>query len=192
MLIILSNVLVAYNTYMFMGDADSTITSYVPSPGAPDTLELKRKNRIFKNCNILTFFLSASIILLYILKILDVLNLSLERLFVINEIGSIFMFGLFCRADLYMLRILKIAISSSSGDENLKALNKFTLNAFPLIDIAGFVGVSIIGITTLLLHFHLHEHFVEGFAIGALAFHIIFTQINFAYLKTVELRDEVI
>lgn len=189
-LILASNFLVCYNTNMFISDADSVIIDFLSTESNSKQKErLINLNSRFKKLNQLTFAFSLILVAFFILHFCQIKELNLEVLFIANEILTILIFISFCFADYFMLEMLKITLSTNPQNKNLNALNAFTKSAFPLIDIAGAMGAILIGILSLIFHFHISSPFNEGFAIGALAFHIIFTQINFAYLKTIEIKD---
>lgn len=173
---------------MFFTSANKVVKKFVDKE-SPKTLKLDKNLKLFNIFNIGTLLASFVVCFLYALKLFGCCNLTCEQIFLWNEISTVFIFGLFCIADYLMHRLIKIAITSNSIDSELHALKNFTERALVTIDIAGFCGAFVIIVLTITTRYFLQNHFTDGFAIGALVFHILFTQINYAYLKTLELKE---
>lgn len=199
-LIIVNSLLVFLNTIIFL------VHSYHAAKST-DSDHLEKKDQlkdliytiIFYVFNIFTLVISIGIALTYWIKMNFNPDLTWGKLFGTSEYLAIIMFFLFIIADWAIYEQFKI--SQIANETKLKSKNsgnktkikerlaticlslKHTKKAILLIDVTGFIGITLIVIITHLLEPH-HDHiFVEGFAIGAIAFHILFTQMNFALLN---------
>jgi hypothetical protein len=200
-LIFVNSVLVGLNTILFLKEL-------IHASKDTDSDHLSERNKsldkhytnLFIFFNVLTLIFSIVIIVLYVLKYMGVSTVDWGNLFEYSELGAVFMFLFFVVADCAILAQFKLSHESNTAklkntrrvDEktNIKKrlveINssiKFTKKAIWLIDITGFIGIFLIVVTSHLLKPSQDYIFVEGFAVGAIAFHILFTQMNFAVLN---------
>ena len=189
-LVICSNILVAYDTYGFWKISFDVL--YLHDPNSRESINNYKKTKLnyalFTVFNFITIFISILILLAYIITFFYDYKIWYFLLF-INEVCAIAIFLMFCIADYVMIKQLKDSTSITPDNRKLRAMQKFTQAAFPTIDLVGFFGVLSIFILVRIFNHSENHFFTQGFTTGALVFHILFTQFNYAYLKTIELKD---
>jgi hypothetical protein len=174
---VISNLLVVANTSIF-AYVSPKITVIKPNNSVTE-----KPNNASSLCNLLNL---ATFGVAFILFWALVYNNSIYLI----SILSIIIFSLFIAADNLFIKYLDECINRETDQhslENFKVKKSVMKKALALIDFAGFFGSLIILIMSWIFLFFADNNFIQGFGIGALAFHIIFTQFNWAYLKTDEL-----
>ena len=189
-LIIISNLLVASNTSVFLIKGWKTVQ---PEESDAGTDSFSRLGLYYRGINIFTLLLAVIILCAFFFRYFyHAYSLSkkddLEKIVVFVDFISIWIYILFCFADRIYIQYLKKChnIVKDNFKEKYEIQIEVMGRAFALIDISGVVGICIIFIMSLFFS-SVCNSFIQGFGIGALAFHIIFTQFNWAYLKTDEL-----
>lgn len=176
---VISNLLVVVNTFIF-AFVSPQIT--VREPNKSVTEKPKKTSSFCNLLNLITF--GVAFILLGRVLFFD------NSIYLIS-ILSIIIFSLFIAADKLFIIHLDECIYREKDQHSLANFNvkkSVMKRAIALIDFAGLIGSLIIFIMSLMFLAFADNNFIQGFGIGALAFHIIFTQFNWAYLKTDELR----
>jgi len=185
-LIIISNLLVATNTTIFVVKG----WKLPVQPKKNDNSQLLVGLPKYNLYNIITLVLAVVILCSFIFS-----DYSLSKtgkldwmVFSVN-IASILIFSLFCFADDIYIRYLENCLRVEVNHKGKFEIQIDVMKrAFVLIDLAGVVGICIIFFMSIIFSTFFDNRFIQGFGIGALAFHIIFTQFNWAYLKTDELK----
>lgn len=181
-LAVISTSLVLSNTLIFAyKNPQATVKN-------PRNIVPEKPNKSLSWCNILNHitFAAAAILLLYLLS---QFNCSIT---VISSL-SILIFILFVIADRLFIKHLDDCIAREMDENSKKNFNikrSVMEKALVLIDLAGSFGICFILLISKIFSWCdiANDNFIQGFGIGALAFHIIFTQFNWAYLKIDELK----
>jgi len=187
-LVVFSNALILVDTFIFTLEGDDLSYAIDNKIRATEIKKIKRNKRTATVLNWLTIIASGIIIFMYTHKLFGG-NYNLEVLFITNEIIAVGIFLFFCISDKKYINAINTALENEPDNNKLKKLKSLLENAFPLIDLVGLIGVFIVTALSIIWHYYLNDMFVEGFALGAITFHIILTQFNWAYLRTMDLRD---
>ena len=189
-LVICSNILVAYDTWEFWKGAFFVLFQWGTSNGGAtnDYKKIIWKYIVFTACNVTTIIMSMYIVYAYIKAYFSNYT-NWDYLLFLNEVFAIAIFLLFCIADYFMIKQLEDSTNNKPTNRKLSAMQKFTQAAFPTIDLVGFFGVLSIFVLARIFNHSENHSFTQGLTTGALVFHVLFTQFNFAYLKTIELKD---
>lgn len=191
-LIIISNLLVAYNTFVFLVKGSKT-AKCEESDTDTDTRSFALLTLGHRLINVITLLIAFFILCIFFFRLLYN-GYSVEKeddlkwIVIFVNIFSILIYVLFCIADKIYIRYLRkcLNIVKDNYKKKYEIQIEVMRRAFILIDFSGVVGIIIIFLMSLIFS-TLGYGFIQGFGIGALAFHIIFTQFNWAYLETDEL-----
>jgi hypothetical protein len=209
-LVIVNCLLVLYNTIGFVLEslnAAKKADDYTVSANS------KKWDRfytmLFVLFNFSTMLISMGIAGCYFLKLYSILDLHWGYLFKVSEYLTVMMFFFFIVADWAILMQYKISknsnelklseVEGSHGDikskikhqlNELEGTINFTKNAIWLVDLTGLIGIVLILWITHNMNGRQDHIFIEGFAVGAIAFHIFFTQINLTILSFLEKRED--
>jgi|GEM_PF-3965582 len=200
-LVTVSNVIVVSNTIGFMSDCNETLI-LVDCNNPDKRVQARDISKKLVRDYIITITLSIIIVTLFINNIVLHYYFSNEypwgTIFRYNEYITLGIFFIFYRIDRNLFKViseLTIGVVKSSTDKNeMRLLNLHDLarRALIYVDFAGFLGVGFILLTSEIFHFseteadhkQLQGLFVYGLSSGAIAMHVIFTQINYNFLKT--------
>jgi len=186
-LIVVSALLVVLGTFFYLKDAVYSIWDF--KPYEKDENARKRSHRTliaFLVLNLLTIFGAAYLVVLSSITMFGA-DKDFDFLCQMNECINLTIFALFLIADYFFISILKSEIKADTENNKLKQIERSMLNAFTLIDLPGFLGVAVIFILSTNYQHTLNDGFGRWFAVGALTFHLIFTQFIVAYLRTLSL-----
>ena len=196
-LVVLSNVLVMSNTWGFTKSLNSTLKYLYKENIDEVTIEvLEKKCNNLSRLFYITMIISVLIIGSFILRGFNIFEYSWSNIFLFNELASVTIFLLFVIIDGSFLKIIKQGLatqeSSNNAQNSLEKLREtyfITEKAFYLTDIAGFLGISLILIISFIMRISIESSFIQGFSLGAIAIHIVFSQINFSLVKTMALTQ---
>ncbi len=113
----------------------------------------------------------------------------------INEACLLVLFSLFVYANLRLLKMCEVYV----GDPNLDGAGKTSVGHFGdsatrflwACDVPGWVGIALIAVFSLVVSFENRElknfselqHYLQGFFVGAIGLHMIFSQAVLAFLS---------
>lgn len=190
-LVIFSNMVVVFNTVNFVVE---TVKGLYEAD--PTKTKKEKKNLLFINMFVIflyliTIVLSAYIVHEFVRKVSGGINESWESIYFHNELVTVVIFLIFFIVDYYLLVSIDKSLKSDTSNQILIDMKDFTRKAFVFTDVAGFVGVLFIFFLILIFDStYVHKVanpnglFIHGFASGAIAMHILFTQMNYALLNT--------
>lgn len=191
-LIIISNLLVAINTFIFLVKGSKT-AKCEESDTDINTRSFALLTLGHRLINVITLLIAFFILCIFFFRLLYN-GYSVEKeddlkwIVIFVNIFSIIIYVLFCIADKLYIKYLEkcLSIVKDNYKEKYEIQIEVMRKAFFLIDFAGVVGICIIFSMSCFFSSS-GVRFIQGFGIGALAFHIFFTQFNWAYLNTNEL-----
>jgi len=182
-LIAISAALVAWGTVTYLYEAIMTVWNI-----DPHKCTQKRKPSIrisilaYLLINLFTVVVAAILIWTAWSTIRN--NGNFEGLCSLNEFLNLLVFLLFIVADYFFISMVRSMIEADPSNESLKKVDEMISNAFSLIDLPGFLGVFVIYVLSWAFEKKLNGDLAHSFAVGALTFHLIFTQFCVAYLRT--------
>lgn len=191
-LIVVSALLVAFGTFMYLLDVFWAVWDLNPDRGHSAT---EKKNRwpliACLASNLLTFFAAGYLLIISFSAMFGSGEKvsRFESLCTKNECVNLAIFSLFVFADYFFLRLVRSMLKNDGDNVNLKQVERSMFDAFTLIDLPGLLGVLVIFILSWKFQVTLNDGFAHSFAVGALTFHLIFTQFNVAYLRTFSLAQ---
>lgn len=190
-LVICSNMVVVFNTINFVVETVKGLYEADPTKTKTEKKNLLLINIFVILLYFITIVLSVYIVHEFIRKVSGGINESWESIYFDNELITVIIFAIFFFVDYYLLLSIDKSLANDSQNQILIDMKDFTRKAFVFTDVAGFFGVLFIFIlilifdsTTVYKVSNPNGLFIHGFASGAIAMHILFTQMNYALLNT--------
>jgi hypothetical protein len=186
------NALMFANTYTFEKDVSPTLGLIEASESLnSDFRSFMDNNQVFRLALKVASGLSAVVAVVIVLKVAEVLTWNWETLLKASEYASVIVFLLFVIADGCCLETmvraehhnppLEMAVKQRAGKLK-RELQRYLL----AVDIPGLIGIVLIVASTTVLKDSVQFLYWEGFVAGAVALHIMFSQMALLLLCAID------